>query len=178
MRFAALTAILLLLLLGHGCGGADSNIIPDQRTAIIKYMESQKFDYITQGGVYKYIANIDREGRDKAKEAIAGDSLSFNFEAYTFTTAPGTIFYTNKKDVAARMTGLNTKYWSFEPVRVKVGRSEGIIKGLANALPYCREGDSVLIYITSDLAYGDKFVSLIEKNTALQYIVTIENIKK
>lgn len=177
MRFAALTATLLLLLLGYGCG-KDTNIVPDQRTAIIKYLESQKFEYTTQGGVYKYIANIDREGRDKAKEAIVGDSLSFRFEAYTFTSAPGTIFYTNKVAVAAGMTGLNTTYWSFEPTKVKVGQSEGIIKGIANALPYCREGDSVLLYITSDLAYGDKFVSLIEKNTALQYIVNIENIKK
>ena len=60
-----------------------------------------------------------------------------------------------------RMAGLNSQYWSVDPLTVKIGGGD-IIKGLELSLVGCREGDVVEAYITSDDAYGKDVVGINE----------------
>lgn len=174
MRFRGFCVVILSVSMFCSCG-SDTEIIPNQKTAIESFL-GQK-EYTVQEGVYKFVANSNRDGYDNAPMAIAGDSVIYNFEAYTFISSPEALFYTNKPEVIKTLTGLNSQYWIKEPLRVKVGTTP-MMKGLANGLPYCKQGDSVVLFITSDLAYGDKQAGIVQSNTALMYILNIENVKK
>lgn len=94
--------ILFVMCLVCSCG-TDTNIVPDQRTAFVKFLEGKNLEYTIMDGTYRYIANADREGRDTQPVANVGDTIVFYFEAYTFSTdnANGleTLFYANKKVV-------------------------------------------------------------------------------
>ena len=60
---------------------------------------------------------------------------------------------------------------------VKIGAGS-VIKGLDNALPSCRTGDTVQVFIPTDLGYGDKSAGVVPANTALMYLINIQNITK
>lgn len=175
MRYA--TSCLLILFLLSGCG-SDSNIVPDQRSAIENYVESRYPDYVVQNGVYKCVTNMDRSGYETATIASPGDSIWFHFAAYTFESSPSTSpYFTDIAEILEGDTVLNPKYWPHGPQAVKIGATP-LIRGLTAGLPECRTGDSVLLFITSDLGYDDKTVGVVEKNTALMYFLKIENVKK
>lgn len=193
-RYARILLLLAAAVTGWlaGCGN-DDDTLPDEVTAIERWFSRQQIIpqaeaeqigesryYSVQEGVYKYVANRSRPGRPADQTGAAqGDSVEFYFEAYTFTTAPAALpYFTNKRSVVEeKMPGLNPEYWSFEPIRAKIG-SSSIIKGVDLALPYCQPGDSVVMLITSDLGYGEELTGVVEKNTTLMWIVNIENVKK
>ena len=175
MRYIA-SCILGLCLLS-GCG-SDSNIVPDQRTAIESYIANRYPDYIVQNGVYKCVTNMDRPEYATAEIASSGDSVWFHFAAYTFGSSPAASpYFTDIAEILEGDTVRNPKYWPNGPQAVKIGATP-MIKGLTAGLPECRTGDSVLLFITSDLGYDDKTVGVVEKNTALMYFLKIENVKK
>ena len=176
MRLFLASCVLVCSLLAS-CG-SDSNIVPDQRSAIENYIENRYPDYIVQNGVYKCVTNLDRSGYDAATAAASGDSIWFHFAAYTFGSSPSSSpYFTDIAEILEGDTVLNPKYWPNGPQAVKIGATP-LIKGLTAGLPDCRTGDSVLLFITSDLGYDDKSVGVVEQNTALMYFLKIENVKK
>ena len=56
------------------------------------------FSYTTPNGVYRYVANADREGYDREVPVEYGDSVSFDFAAYLFSSSIGALYYTNVKE--------------------------------------------------------------------------------
>lgn len=178
MRFIAWTgALVSIILLAISCGG-DPNAEVNQREAIIKYMESKRLEYTEQRGVFKHVGNIGREGRDKEPQVEKGDSVWLYFVAQTFLSSQiSAPYYTNIKIVADKMEGLDTRFWSLDPLEAKVGHNS-LMEGLNRGLPQCRQGDSVLLFIPSELGYGDKIVSVVDKNATLVYTVMINKIKK
>ena len=73
--------------------------------------------------------------------------------------------------------GLNTEYWTTEPVVVKLGESS-IIKGVEQSLLGCREGDKVEVYMTHNAAYEDKAMGILKKESPVMWIYTITNLIK
>lgn len=166
-----------------------------QQTAIERYLAGRKIYnrasapenetgetmqyYDIQNGVYKYTENEYRTTRPPESEAATkGDSITFYFRAYTFSSRIEALFYTNvEEEILALGSHLNAKYWSTEPLTVKIGAGS-VIKGLDNALPSCRTGDTVQVFIPTDLGYGDKSAGVVPANTALMYLINIQNITK
>lgn len=157
--------------------GKDLDTLPKQQEAITRYLTGNNFDYTLQDGVYKRTPNKDRTNYPNEPIVNVGDSVTFNFEAYTFTTSPGTLFYTNKPYLIEAMSNLNSQYWPKSPIKVKAGATE-MVEGVARGLIQCRQGDSVQLFITSDLAFHDKAMGTIEPNMAIMYVLNIENVKK
>ena len=56
-------------------------------------------------------------------------------------------------------------------------RGSGIIKGLYEALLGCREGDYVESYMTYNMAYGDKYVSTIPRESPVAWFFTVESVE-
>ena len=56
--------------------------------------------------------------------------------------------------------GLNSEFWSLEPLKVKIGSGD-IIKGVEASLVDCREGDVVEVYMAFDAAYDKDVVGVI-----------------
>jgi FKBP-type peptidyl-prolyl cis-trans isomerase 2 len=65
----------------------------------------------------------------------------------------------------------------FSQKRIKVGAGE-ILTSLEEALVGRMEGDSVAVFLTSDNGYGSSAMGTVEENTALMWVLNVEQIKK
>lgn len=160
------------------CNSEENDAVYNQQTKIKAHLTSNEFEYTVQGGVYKYVAGNKLEGEQPVVEK--GDIVTFNFEGHIFpNTAPATSFFTNKPNLADALAakGYDTSQWDLTPFVAKAGNGD-VLKGIDVALPKCQKGDSVLLYITSDLGFGKNDIPQVSKNTALIYIITIEDVQK
>ncbi len=159
-----------------GCG-PDMEIVPDQQDKILSYLDGKSLEYENIDGVYRYIANPERGGRALAPVVSEGDSVNFLFAAYTFVNAPQDLFYTNFDFIIEKDTVLNPLFWPEVPQRVKVGATR-LLEGITRGLPGVCEGDSVQLFLTSDLAYGSKMVGSVPKDCAVVYYINVISVKK
>ena len=111
-----------------------------------------------------------------------GDVVELTVTAYIFAgRAPSisSVYFTNEESVLKSLSseGLNTEYWTTEPVVVKLGESS-IIKGVEQSLLGCREGDKVEVYMTHNAAYEDKAMGILKKESPVMWIYTITNLIK
>lgn len=155
---------------------------PKQRVNIEKYLTDNKLSYvITTDSAYVYLAgNKFGEEQSTAKPgAQKGDKVTFNVEAYEFTTLPsGTPYYTNKRYLAETISSqLDVSQWNFEPWVVKLGSGE-ILNALEESLEGSIMGDSLAVFLTSSLAYGESGMGIVAPNTAVMIVLTVEDFAK
>lgn len=159
-----------------------------------------RFDII--GGAYRHIVNEERANRGSAAEYAInpGDSISFMFDARIFTGGAfesQETFYTNIASRILEITNNNPDFktgeWPTVPLQIKVGEDPGILRSLQDALTggpqACRAGDppradgqpgeivsdQVRVYLTPDIAFGNKTVYNVPRNSTLVFEIT--NIK-
>lgn len=170
------------------CGASDEDtIIPDQREAIVRFLDNNELAYEEVSSVFRHFPSPRTSDAD-APIVKQGDEVGIYFELYkaiytkqngSLAPVPTTALYSNKKSIqdTLKTLGLNTEYWPGyeDPLKVKVGSGE-LIAGLNRGLAGCRKGDSVLLFITSNLAFGGKPASIIPENSAILYIVNIETV--
>jgi hypothetical protein len=178
--------IALCVLLCASCGKEDAGI-DTQASAFESYLTGAGLDYVLQNGVYRYISNSDRAGRDAEPEVNGGEALSFHYQVHLFsssgTNGLGALIYTNREEIidayieAAAQANLNisTIYWPREAMEMSMS---DMMEGMKRGLPGSRQGDSLRLYITSDLAYGSTVLSGIPKNTPIVIDMNIEQITK
>ena len=130
------------------------------------------FSYTTPNGVYRYVANADREGYDREVPVEYGDSVSFDFAAYLFSSSIGALYYTNVKEwiPAKDLEVLNPEYWDFSTRRIKLG-SASLVKGLEYGLVNSRQNDSLLLFMTSDLVYGTENMGVVNPDQPVVWAV-------
>ncbi len=156
----------------------DDDSVERQQTNIERYLSSKGLEYVEEAGVYIHLAyRIPEHEADSWPAAQKGDSLVFRFAGYVFETAPSYLFYTNNRYLVEGDTILNNTYWSFEPQKVKLGDGS-IIKGLETSLLNSKEGDSLLVFLTSELGYGDKSMGVVPENSALMYVLNVDRVIK
>ena len=61
---------------------------------------------------------------------------------------------------------------------VDVRAADGIIKGMADALLGCREGDAVEVYMTYNMAYGDDYFGIIPKESPIAWLFTVDAVDR
>ncbi len=189
---------LLSLIFVVGCGD-DVDVADNQRTAIERYLSSshmprlinvkdvenslelnpafyERIDY----SVFRYIATYYDKGRTEKPEIKEGDEVTLTFTAYVFTGSTPTlssVYSTNDPSVISSLSkgGLNTEYWSAEPLVIKIGETN-IIKGVTTSLIGCRQGDQVEAYMTFDAAYDNSVVGVVPKDSSVAWFYTIESV--
>ena len=192
----ALCALLSLAIVG--CGDSE-DVAEAQRTDIVRFLTSSHTPRLVSvedissslqaqppfferidNSVYRYIANYYDADRITRKQVGQGDEVTLTYTAYIFNgRAPAIEDVYDTNDVLTleqlRMAGLNSRYWSVDPLTVKIGGGD-IIKGLELSLVGCREGDVVEAYITSDDAYGKDVVGIVPEKTPVAWFYTIESV--
>ncbi len=175
--------ILLMVSALVGCEGSNE-FVPKQRTQIERFLANRNAEYQLVGdSVFVHVAGnkLAESGTLPAEpQTIAvGDSLTFNFEAYIFTSNPATKpYYTNKKWLMDKFyPDFDSSYWDFSPRRIKIGNGE-ILTSLEEALMGRMVGDSIAVFLTSNNGYGDSAMGTVEENTALMWVLNVEDIKK
>lgn len=168
--------VLAVVALFASCVAVDE-YAPKQRTQIEKYLTKNNLEYaITADSAYVYLAGNKYLGEEQGRAAAMGDAVTFNFEAYTFSSAPATSpYYTNKQELAERLNNLNTQYWNFEPRVVRLGNGD-ILKPLEDALVGSLRGDSLAVFMTSSIAYGESGMGVVPANTAVMYVLIVEDV--
>lgn len=193
--------LLMALLLACGCSEYDTDDIDTQRTKIVSFLTSthspkliaeedvedsaeyQPEFYTTSGNtVYRYISDYYNTERADKAEVMDGSTIWITFWCYDFSTyatpSSSYLLYTNDPlyEDAYIEAGLNTEYWDFSPQRIVLGEGD-ILKSIETALVGCREGDSVELYMTYNMAYGNNWVGLSTLQSAFAFFCTIDSIE-
>ena len=202
MKFRVLITLVVAVAMTAlvGCND-DQTKVEQQRTSIERYLTSSHsprlipkeevansieynppFYERLAPDVYRYIATYYAADRDLQAEVEMGDMVELKFTAYEFSgsrPSDSNIYYTNDAEVLAEMEaeGLDTRYWSAEPLVVKLGETN-IIKGVEQSLLGCREADQVEVYMTYEAAYDKQAVGLVVKGTAVAWYYTINKVTK
>lgn len=198
MRLSILMFAVMCLNCLVGCSEADE-IVEKQRSDIESYLGSTHsprlvsaeqaeqdgsldFYDVIELNTYRYIASYYDEGRDGRTLIEYGDEIQLALTAYVFTgSVPRieSVYFTNVEETITRLVelGLNTEYWTTDPVIIKLGETN-IIKGVEKSLLGCREGDKVEVYMTLESAYEDAAVGIVPTNSSLVWIFTITSVKK
>lgn len=177
------TAITVLAVMAiFGCSTDDE--VESQKTAIEKELGSYDSTHVDRfDGVYRYIVNRSREGRDSEPFAKNGDVLHLYFDMKAYGTSQ--ILWTNKEDEINNLMGqgLDAAYWSTDALRVKLGEtklSAGLTEGLlwSGNAGGCAQGDTLMLYVTSDKLNGDKQWGYLAEDTAIVWNLIIDKIEK
>lgn len=162
------------------CDGISDDVVPKQVDNIEKFLDNNNMEYSLQKGVYKHIGNIERSGYYNSPMIEKGDSVYFYIAGYKFnTTRIEPAFYSNKDFIIddLRDKGLDAVYWPRTSQKVKLGKSS-LVKGIENGLPGCRQGDSVRLFVPSDQAFGDDYMSTLPINSAVEFVLWIDKVIK
>lgn len=189
--------ILILLATLSGCKQEDTLL--SERDKIEKYLASRRMVIEEEVGnviennpafytlfgryAYRHIVNYYDAGREDKPVVEWGDKVEIKFfNAYTFSgSEPSTsaIYWSNNPDITEQLGNKsgNTLDWPSEPITIKLGTT-AILEGLERALPGCHEADSVQVYMTSNLAYGDNLVGVVPKNSMIAWYMKIGKVTK
>ena len=129
---------------------------------------------------YRYIPTYYDEGRDERAEVVWGSTVEIMFDAYVFSgSEPSTsnIYWSNIpetiSDLGSDSVNPNAQLaWSTDPLVVKLGETK-VIEGIEQALPGCRDQDSVQVYMTYNMAYGDRLVGTVPKKSSVAWYMKI-----
>lgn len=151
---------------------------PRQRNQIESYLGDKEYR-ITSDSAYVHLAGnkFNVAPQERPTGAKHGDKVTFNFEAYTFANSPASKpYYTNKRYIAEQLSkDLNTQFWNFDPMVVTLGEGD-IINPLDESFEGCIAGDSLLVFLTSSIAYGTPGMGAVPKDTAVMMILTVEEL--
>lgn len=175
------------------CSKDKDTIVPDQRESFEKYLDGKKWEYTVRDGVYQYVRNASRSGYDSALQIERGDSVEFSWSSFLFrsnsfdTLRP---FYTNDLYVldylkAAEQAArdqkkelfLVSKDWDAGVDRAKVGTTK-MVTGIARGIVGARDGDDLLLFVTSDMAYGGNKVGLVPEDSPIVFNLKISKVVK
>lgn len=201
MRIRSIIATCAMFCLAFAGCGEKEDIVEDQRNDIVRYLtsshnprliaqedvansiESQPHFYerLNQN-LYRYIATYYDEGREALPQVEMGDKVSLVFMAAAFEgSAPALnqVYLTNDANVLSQLAqaGLNTTYWSSEPLVVELGHTK-IIDGVVESLVGCRLGDQVEAYMTLEAAYDKEVLGVVPKDSAVVWIYVITDVVK
>lgn len=137
----------------------------------------------TGNTAYRYIATWYDPNRTTWPPVEPGDSIWITLSAYRFAgSAPNLddLYYSNDPamEEEVRRMGLTGDYWDFgQPLGIRVGTTP-LVEGVSRMLRGCREGDRVEIYMTYTMAYGDRWMYNIERESPIVWFFTIDKVKR
>ena len=201
-KIAYLGVVALVATTLLSCSNENDTVLTSQQNSISKYLTSShqpklipeadivnslddKPEFYSQWGldIYRYIATYYDEGRENRATVERGSDIEIIYKAYIFTgskPSAANLYATNDATAIAELeaAGLNTSYeWTTDPLLVHFGREE-ILPALETALEGCKEGDSVEIYLTYDVAYGKNYVGMVPSKSSVVWYIDIMSIIK
>ena len=200
LRFIIMAFAAISILFATGCNEEDT-VLTSQQEEIVKYLTSSHnprliavedvpnsieanplFYERLNTSTYRYIATYYDAGRSSQRQVEVGDEVELTFEAYEFSGgAPSVkdLYATNNATLIETLAdnGLNTEFWSTEPLQVKIGSTK-ILKGVEASLVGCREGDLVEVYMAYNVAYDKKVVGVLSNKASVVWVYQITGLKK
>lgn len=200
IRYIAILASALLLF--AGCK-QDDTVLSTQQTSTVKFLtsthnprliseneaatslEENPHFYTNYANLaWRYIATYYDEGRENWTEVDRNDVVEISFDAYVFNyndLRNATPYWSNRQATIDRFVAANKyfdpQYWSTDPFVIRLDSEDGM-PGLRRALVGCREGDTVEIYLSYQVAYNKKMVGLVPDKSPVAWLLTIDKVTK
>ena len=196
-KIAMVVVATIIAAIATSCSNDTDTVLTSQQTSISNYLTrshspklipesevSSSFDsepqYYEQWGLdlYRYIATRYEEGRQDKTTVDWGSTIEIYYSAYIFSGSKPSLtnlYATNDAEMIKQLEnlGLNTSYeWTTDPLEITIGES-AILKGLEEALPECKEGDTVEIYMTFPKANGNNYVGMVPAKSAVMWVINI-----
>lgn len=183
----------LFLTIFVSCESEEGNILEDQTRNIVSYLEKESREYTIINGVYKSSRTTPvtpttpvpdpepepepvTEGRTAGIVLQNGDSITINYVAQIFNSAPAGVYDTNIFAIAKEV-GLDTLSSNLAPMKIKYGTTT-LIVGLRNGLQNSKEGDSFSLFMPYTLGYGEKENGIVPAKSALNFEIDVLEIKR
>lgn len=182
MRLRVVAALFAVFFSLPACSKSD-DAVDRQRTSIESYLSAQTWSESVEtfGGIYRYIINSGRADYATSPQAESGDRVVINYSLYLFSSSQGesSLIYTNNPELQQELQedGLNVTHWPQTSDTVTLGRTK-LIRGLAVGLPGCRQGDTLKLFMCSDMGYGGSEFATLPANTPLVWNVGIQEVIK
>ena len=201
-KIAFMAVMTLVMTLAMSCSNQTDTTLTQQQNSISSYLKNshqprlipeaeigesldENPQFYSQWGldIYRYIATYYDEGRESKPVVALGDEVALRYSAYLFKSSrptSGDLFATNDEAKIQELVsaGLDASYeWSSEPLVVSFGSGE-IFDSLEIALEGCHEGDSVEIYLTFEAGYGNNYVGMVPKKSAMVWYIDILSVTK
>ena len=201
-KIAFMAVMTLVMTLAMSCSNQTDTTLTQQQNSISSYLKNshqprlipeaeigesldENPQFYSQWGldIYRYIATYYDEGRESKPVVALGDEVALRYSAYLFKSSrptSGDLFATNDEAKIQELVsaGLDASYeWSSEPLVVTFGSGE-IFDSLEIALEGCHEGDSVEIYLTFEAGYGNNYVGMVPKKSAMVWYIDILSVTK
>lgn len=142
--------------------------------------ENPAFYTVHGSSAYRYIPTYYDAGRDGLNEVVWGSTVEIRFDAYVFSgsePSSSNLYWSNVPETIADLESDSVNpyaqlAWSTDPLVIKLGETK-VIEGLEQALPGCRDQDSVQVYMTYNMAYGDRLVGTVPKKSSVAWYMKI-----
>lgn len=162
------------LLICFSCGRVDEYDTEEMQCERIEsYLIDNDIDFTMRNNVYKQVLNEVTNISTTRLEK--GDSLYLYYAGYAFDDEIGDLYTTNMEDIALSQSVAFTG--DFEPLKIVYGESD-IIDGLYVGLDSALQGDSLMLYMPSTMAYGDKICGVLSKYTPIAMMVSVYKVVK
>ena len=201
-KIAFMAVMTLVMTLAMSCSNQTDTTLTQQQNSISSYLKNshqprlipeaeigesldENPQFYSQWGldIYRYIATYYDEERASKPVVALGDEVALRYSAYLFKSSrptSGDLFATNDEAKIQELVsaGLDASYeWSSEPLVVSFGSGE-IFDSLEIALEGCHEGDSVEVYLTFEAGYGNNYVGMVPKKSAMVWYIDILSVTK
>ena len=201
-KIAFMAVMTLVMTLAMSCSNQTDTTLTQQQNSIGSYLKNshqprlipeaeigesldENPQFYSQWGldIYRYIATYYDEERASKPVVALGDEVALRYSAYLFKSSrptSGDLFATNDEAKIQELisAGLDASYeWSSEPLVVTFGNGE-ILDSLEIALEGCHEGDSVEVYLTFEAGYGNNYVGMVPKKSAMVWYIDILSVTK
>jgi hypothetical protein len=176
-------AIILMLLLASlvlwRCGSKADYDVPGQESLFRDFMVKNNFTYnaslAERYGLYRNLYDHDSLSRIFADN---GDTVSIRYSGYLFNSSAryglGNIFTSN---IESDWPVMPNTMMPMLPVWFIPGTGQ-TLRGIELGVTGCAPGDSLRLYLTSDLAYGNRSVGLLPPGTPVVFKICIDDIRK
>lgn len=163
-----------VILLVAGCSKEDKSVEQQDKT-MLNFLTSGNIAYVNQGGVYKVTTFTNAVTNAPVIEK--GDSAYIYFAGFPYAGATLTNPFTTNMEEVADIAMMDKTLLNFNAKGLKVGNVE-LIKGIDLGLIGSQAGDSVILLINSNLAYGLKGRGVVKSSQPVTFSIVIDKIIK
>ncbi|MDR0955242.1 MAG: FKBP-type peptidyl-prolyl cis-trans isomerase [Rikenellaceae bacterium] len=184
LRYIRYTLLLLSVLFWR-CSDDPEIDIPAQREAFQKYMESlTESPDATLLRDHNLFRIVPWPGQEGAKRVAGGNAVTIEYTGYLFSASGtlgygrGNLFATNNPTLAVE-SGLVEDPVVLPPENLTFRQGAGeVLRGIDLGVEGAALADTLLLYLTSDLAYGEQSVGFLEVGTPVVFEVIIKEINE
>jgi len=174
------TLLWLLLVSLTACGGDDEYDAVAQQEDFQTFLDGKQLEYDEDLAAMHYIYKVTvNEGNSRNEVVQTGDRIAIYYAGYLYNKSVtannyglGGVFTTNDPELSLGLGWYENP--NTDPLEITLGDGN-VLRGLNLGIPGSRVGDTFLLYLSADYAYGEgNQVGLVETKVPVVFEIYID----